>query len=359
MSFINTSVKDTTIEDNFTSTGLKFWKHEDAMNAYKNKTGMSIICTHVSPESACNLNCPYCSVNKRSQKHRLPMDVIQDYINKLITRGLRAVIITGGGEPTLYPQINELICWIKYTQGLSVALITNGTLMDRLSTESLRALSWVRVSVNTIADWENRIQIPICNLSEDCIVGCSYIYDYHQLKERSIDETRKLFKKIAKVSDRINGRYVRILPDCLLNEDDFKRAHLNISKILDDIDDIRFFHQNKWHSRPNADVCHQSYFRPYLSEIPWDDDTPGTVFPCDSVVLNENEQQFLIKYRVCKPEDILSFLDHKMSFPFNPKTECGKCVFTKTVDMLDDWYNDKITKPSNINDIKLKHEEFI
>jgi hypothetical protein len=43
----------------FTSTGIKFWRHKDQMESYVNKTGKTIISTHISPEGACNLKCSY------------------------------------------------------------------------------------------------------------------------------------------------------------------------------------------------------------------------------------------------------------------------------------------------------------
>ena len=47
-------------EHSFTSTGIKFWRHQEQMLNYKNGNPNSVVSTHISPEGACNLKCPYC-----------------------------------------------------------------------------------------------------------------------------------------------------------------------------------------------------------------------------------------------------------------------------------------------------------
>ena len=123
------------------------------MWAFRNGDGNTVVSTHVSPEGACNLKCPYCSVTYRDTHSRIEPKVIQDYVEKLQTRGLKAVILTGGGEPTSYKNFNELVQWLKYERNLSVALITNGTLAKRIQAKTMNAFSWVRVSINLFDNW--------------------------------------------------------------------------------------------------------------------------------------------------------------------------------------------------------------
>ena len=45
---------------------------------YKNGNPNSVVSTHISPEGACNLKCPYCSVTYRKNSSRIEFDVIKD-----------------------------------------------------------------------------------------------------------------------------------------------------------------------------------------------------------------------------------------------------------------------------------------
>lgn len=330
-------------EHKYTSTGIKFWRHPLQMNSYRKGEGNTIISTHVSPEGSCNLSCSYCSVKKREKNYRIEKDTIKDYVSKLQTRGLKAVIFTGGGEPTLYPHFNEIVQWTKKERGLDVALITNGTLSERVEPETWDSFSWVRVSINNFKDWKTKINIPTEYLNKDCVVGSSFIYT---------GENQLIFNDISELTKRFDARYIRVLPDCLLEQEDLLKAHEKLETILNDLEDKRFFHQFKIHGSPNEEICHQSFFRPYLSEV-----EGGTVYPCDSLVLNEAIEHFGQKFKLCKAEDILDYLDRKIKPKFNPKTDCSGCVFTENVEMIGAWKRDGKDRFKEFNK-ELKHENF-
>lgn len=367
-SFIFTHAASTTnyiyekseMEHKFTSTGIKLWRHVEQMLAYRSGDPNSIVSTHISPEGACNLKCPYCSVTYRDTHSRIELSVIKDYVLKLKSRGLKAVILTGGGEPTLYKQFNELVQWLKYDQNLSVALITNGTSTDRVAPSVWKAFSWVRVSINMFQGWETRIKLPVEHFSPECVVGASSVITVeHQFVEEKYTDKVVMLRQIASVADRIGAQYVRLLPNCLLNQDKLILMHKNIESILAELGDQRFFHQHKLHKAPKCGTCHQAYFRPYLSEEPfWKNGKPGAVYPCDSVVLNNGNQRFTQTYQICAAEDILDFLDRKIQMGFDPRVNCTGCVFSDNVDMLDDWATKGVEK-FDLYPTPIKHEEFV
>lgn len=343
-------------EHHYTSTGVKFWSHMNQMDSYRNGTGRTVISTHIAPEGACNLKCPYCSVTYRKVSNRISLDVIYDYVTKLKSRGLKAVILTGGGEPTIYPHFNQLVRWLKIDMGLSVALITNGTQSVRVNDDVWPLFSWVRVSINLFDDWYRRIRIPYVLMSDTCVVGSSFVFTLKHEDPQAIDI--ELLKKVASVA-RLNGAaYVRLLPNCLLKQTDLVTSHGHLGKLLDEVDDDIFFHQHKLHAAPKCGKCHQSYFRPYLSEVPFSGTkVPGSVYPCDSVVLNNELAQFVDKYQLCKPGDVLDYLDGKIPQQFDATVDCSGCVFTGNVNMLDDWLHDGIMKKVSVPGVM--HEEFV
>lgn len=344
-------------EHSFTSTGIKFWRHQEQMLNYKNGGTNTVVSTHISPEGTCNLKCPYCSVTYRKNASRIELSVIKDYVLKLKTRGLKAVILTGGGEPTLYKHFNELIIWLKQ-QDLSVALITNGTNSRLVDDDVWKLFSWVRVSVNLFEGWEEKINIPSHLLNSKCILGMSHVFTVeHELIQHS--SIQEYFKKISNLATKLNAKYIRILPNCLLEQETLLKVHNGLDTIFKELKDERFFHQYKFHETPNTKVCHQSYFRPYLSEEPFHETgIPGTVYPCDSVVLNSSVTHFAQKYQLCSATDILNYIDKKINHKFVPCEDCKGCVFTDNVNMLDNWINGKVDRFKEFTN-PLEHEEFI
>lgn len=344
-------------EHEFTSTGIKFWRHQEQMLNYKDNNPNTIISTHISPEGACNLKCPYCSVTYRKNTNRIELEVIKDYVKKLKTRGLKAVILTGGGEPTLYKHFNTLVKWLK-DQDLSVALITNGTNSNLVDKDVWKVFSWVRVSVNLFDGWENKINIPYELLSDDCTLGMSHVFtvEHEKTEEGSVLE---YFNKISKLADRLSAKYIRVLPNCLLEQEILVKVHRGLDDIFLKLKDDRFFHQYKFHESPKTNICHQSYFRPYLSEEPfYKTGKPGTVYPCDSVVLNSSVTHFSQKYQLCAADDVLDYVDKKIQHNFVACEDCKGCVFTNNVNMIDDFINNKINLFEKYSK-PFKHEEFV
>jgi len=181
----------------------------------------------------------------------------------------------------------------------------------------------------------------------------------HESSDEVMNDRVALLKKVSKVSDACGGQYIRMLPNCLLEQENLIRQHKSLDNVLSQIDDKRFFHQYKIHGAPKSHVCHQSYFRPYLSEeIDKITGLPGTVYPCDSVVLNDNYEHFAEEYQLCHASEILEYLDKTIKPKFDPTERCKGCVFTDNVNMLDDFINNKIDRFDEFIS-PLAHEEFV
>lgn len=100
--------------------------------------------------TACNYACDHCidwDILNSREKHE--DDQLRASIARMAARGLRSVILIGGGEPTLYPGFVDFVRFLKEL-GLSVSVVTNGSRGDRI----LRAASlftrgdWVRLSLD-------------------------------------------------------------------------------------------------------------------------------------------------------------------------------------------------------------------
>ena len=126
----------------YTANGSKYFYHPQQIESLLNNDGHSVISASIAPTNTCNLRCSYCNQSEREKGLTLPLGKIQSFVEALIERGLRGIIIAGGGEPTTYRDFNKLVNWLKTEKKLSTALITNGT-NDRCGNETVN--TWDKV----------------------------------------------------------------------------------------------------------------------------------------------------------------------------------------------------------------------
>lgn len=109
---------------------------------------------NLDPYALCNLNCYFC-IGQRYLKHNrkeigdmtmLPKEYIYRLIDFLANWGVRGLCISGGGEPTLHPDMPEII---KYASTkMDVALVTNATALYGELARSVMKCRWVALSVD-------------------------------------------------------------------------------------------------------------------------------------------------------------------------------------------------------------------
>lgn len=100
---------------------------------------------------ACNYRCTHCiDWDVLNTKHRLAEDELRASIELMRERGLKSVILIGGGEPTLYPGFVGFVDFLK-DLGLQVAIVTNGSRGDRLMevVGFLDERDWIRMSLDS------------------------------------------------------------------------------------------------------------------------------------------------------------------------------------------------------------------
>lgn len=60
----------------------------------------------------CNAKCGYCRYNHETGKY-IKFDDFKKYVNRLMSIGVRGVILTGGGEPTINPDFEQITTWLE------------------------------------------------------------------------------------------------------------------------------------------------------------------------------------------------------------------------------------------------------
>ncbi|MBF0285672.1 MAG: radical SAM protein [Magnetococcales bacterium] len=97
----------------------------------------------------CNNHCVFCGVDFDMEKGRLmPAEVICDRLREMGELGVRSVLFSGEGEPTLHPELARIVATARGA-GLDVAMSTNGNVGDAaLWSVLLPHLTWIRFSVD-------------------------------------------------------------------------------------------------------------------------------------------------------------------------------------------------------------------
>jgi sulfatase maturation enzyme AslB (radical SAM superfamily) len=100
--------------------------------------------------TACNYACDHCiDWDILNSKVRHEDDELRASIERMAARGLRSVILIGGGEPTLYPGFVSFVEFCKQL-ALQVAVVSNGSRNDRIlqAAPFFTKGDWVRLSLD-------------------------------------------------------------------------------------------------------------------------------------------------------------------------------------------------------------------
>lgn len=345
--------------DEFTSTGKKFWHHKGALIGLRPGEKPQPVVAHIMPTDTCQHTCAFCSVQTR-EGDTLEMHQIATFLDQLCPLGLKAVILSGGGNPILYKHFNELVEYI-HKRRLQIGLITNGMpLKDypdgrvswkNVKPSTLDKLTWVRISMAGLDHKEKTVYVPDIDRSKTTL-GFSYVY--HDIYETpsepnhgkvstaddlvqlglppdrrpdmaADDRYVEIKRAIRNVVMNHSPRYVRLLPNCLEPDKIATRCAL-LQQMAREIDSERVFVQFKPPEAPEA--CYLGYLHPVLN-------TDGYVYPCDSCVLNKTAgHKFAEPWRIAKWDTVGELYARPAQSLLDPKRLCPGCVFTKSNRLL-------------------------
>lgn len=103
----------------------------------------------VSPVGKCNHRCVFCAKDFIGYKDRsLNEEVLRERLTEMAGLGVRAVMFSGEGEPTLWKPLQGILAHCTEA-GISTALTTNMVPFNETNTDSiLRNCSWIKTSIN-------------------------------------------------------------------------------------------------------------------------------------------------------------------------------------------------------------------
>src|SRR5688572_2688860 len=125
--------------------------HPESLQKLREATPQAPLIVQFMPTNVCNQACGFCSYgsgpeairakipnpDKKLWKNQqlfqgrdiIPKEKMLETIPLLAEMGVKCIEVTGGGEPTAYPFLTELLDVIK-DSGLELGLVSNGTLID-------------------------------------------------------------------------------------------------------------------------------------------------------------------------------------------------------------------------------------
>jgi hypothetical protein len=326
------SMKD--LLNEFTSTSSKIPWHRDIIDGLHQGRGVPKV-SGIFVSDTCQHKCAFCSTANRGNQS-LTMHQVRVYVDQLIPLGLKAVILSGGGNPILFrdkevgTDFNDLVKML-FDKGLQIGLISNGLKnmveypCGRISwrtvrPETLDMLTWIRISLSA---WDHgeEVEVPDIDpkLSRVEALKTPLLPGEESTRVKlGKDQLPFIKEKLRELLREKPFTYIRALPDCYAIEKIPERCS-ELEQMALDVDP-RIMVQYKPPS-PHT-CCLLGYSHPVL----W---PSGEVTPCDSVTLLDasNRSQGGKQYVIATWDTIHELYEQPVRSLIDPLVHCQKCVF--------------------------------
>jgi len=297
--------------DVYTSRGNKLIHHPQVVNKIKREGKGAPVSIQIGATSRCNLNCSFCSNVNRTKHEDLDPVMLVDFLMHMKDLGAKAVEWTGGGDPTMYENINYFLEFAGLA-GFEQGMITNGILLrEKIDEANIDRLKWLRISMNCL-DYVWAVDVPEIKGT----LGFSYVMN--------VKTSDSVLKNLHQHVEKYNPKYVRIVTNCLATDEEQRFNNEKYGAMVEKMGPPYFYQPKEFQ---HSDNCWWCYFKPFLLH-------DGYVYPCSSVVLNSDANgKFHEKYRWCKMTELSEMYEKKMvSFDVS---SCNHCVFKSQNDLVD------------------------
>jgi MoaA/NifB/PqqE/SkfB family radical SAM enzyme len=127
-------------------TADKIFYHLDRLDTWLQGKAVYPITVEIHPSDFCNNKCYYCYYRK--EKRFIGKKDFVKILKKLKVIDTKGIILSGGGEPLLNPEINDFLKLVK-RNNFSLGLITNLNIYNKeLFKNILECAEWCRVSLD-------------------------------------------------------------------------------------------------------------------------------------------------------------------------------------------------------------------
>jgi organic radical activating enzyme len=282
------------------------------------------------PTNRCNAKCEWCSCSKVDRSVEMPFSEIKDMLQYFADLGTKAITITGGGEPSIHPDI-RLIVETCSALGIKIGLVTNGLKWNRDNEDVSyldRTVTWMRLSViDTIGKGEKKYDSSILARLATKLPNVALGVSFTVANEVNVSTAWK----ICEIAEQFpNITHVRFVQDILNPNNETMTSLQNFCKLASS----KAIFQFRSESAKGSKDCLISLLKPVI-------DATGYIYPCCGVQYASTDTKRMPEvFRMCHWKDF-----HKVTH-FNG-AKCIKCYY--------DDYNTALVKLST----KLDHEEFV
>ena len=268
------------------------------------------------PTNRCNANCSWCSCRNVERSEELSAEELWNIASSFARWGTRAVTITGGGEPTLHPELPRLIGNMGRL-GYKIGLVTNGKLISNALIDVGENITWMRVSsssANLRPVAERALYAARAFPTTD--LGISYTVT----ADADMDDMRRAAEVARSTSNLTHVRFVHDLTDIVASSPRLTKAEAELGTISPK---LVFQKRDEWSAGQTP--CYLGLLKPLIG-------ADGYVYPCCGIQYAEipltAEWTMPPKTRMCHWEDFAS------AQPFDG-AQCGKCYYDDYNRILD------------------------
>jgi len=136
-------------------SNLKVFHHQPRIQALRDGAHPAPVHVQIIPTNVCNQRCRFCSYRcpgyasneTFDARQSIPFPKLAEIVSDCEEMGVRAIELTGGGEPTCHPDFLRL-CESILAAEIDLGLVTNGSKWSDKHASALSRAKWIRFSVD-------------------------------------------------------------------------------------------------------------------------------------------------------------------------------------------------------------------
>ena len=229
---------------------LKIFHHPEVLEHLLNGERCNPVYIRVKPTNKCNHNCNYChyrnaylDLDEYNPNDEIPREKMLETVAGMKELGVKAVTFSGGGEPLLYPYIEDTMQAVL-DAGIDLSIITNGSLLNGKKAELLASSKWVRISIESVNDEQ---YCEVRGIKKGSFIAlCENIREFAKMKNKNCEfginmvvtkDNHKQVKEMAYLMKELGVNHVKYAPLC--TNDTFGYHEKFRKQVTSDLNDLQ------------------------------------------------------------------------------------------------------------------------